>query len=47
VPKLVAVYARKTCQLVAALQAIGIALGGQAGARLAHRLGLPASRDTL
>jgi transposase len=33
--------------LIAALQAIGVALGGQAGARLAHRLGLPASRDTL
>jgi transposase len=47
VPELVAVYARKTCRLVAALQAIGMALGGQAGARLAHRLGLPASRDTL
>jgi len=29
------------------LQAIGVALGGQAGARLAHRLGLPTSRDTL
>jgi transposase len=47
VPELVAVSARKTCRLVAALQAIGRALGGQAGARLAHRLGLPASRDTL
>jgi transposase len=47
VPELVAVYARKTCRLVATLQAIGMALGGQAGARLAHRLGLPSSRDTL
>jgi transposase len=47
VPELVALYARKTCRLVAALQAIGMALGGQAGARLGHRLGLPASRDTL
>ena len=46
-PKLVAPYARKTHRLIAALQAIGVALGGQAGARLAHRLGLPASRDTL
>src|SRR5262245_54482269 len=46
VPELVAVYARKTCRLVAVLQAIGMALGGQAGARLAHRLGLPMSRDT-
>jgi transposase len=47
VPELVAPYARKTQRLIAALQAIGVALGGQAGARLAHRLGLPASRDTL
>jgi transposase len=47
VPDLVAAYARKTHRLLAALQAIGVALGGQAGARLAHRLGLPASRDTL
>jgi len=29
------------------LQAIGVALGGQAGARLTHRIGCPASRDTL
>jgi transposase len=47
VPELVASYARKTCRLITALQAIGVALGGQAGARLAHGLGLPASRDTL
>jgi transposase len=38
---------RKTQRLFTALQAIGVALGGQAGARLAHLLGLPASRDTL
>lgn len=47
VPELVAAYARKTHRLVAALQAIGMAHGGQAGARLTRRLGLPASRDTL
>jgi transposase len=47
VPELVAAYARKTHRLITALQAIGVALGGQAGARLAHRLGLPVSRDTL
>jgi transposase len=47
VPELVAAYARKTQRLLAALQAIGVALGGQAGAPLAHLLGLPASRDTL
>jgi transposase len=46
-PELVAAYARKTQRLVAALQAIGVALSGQAGARLTKRLGLPASRDTL
>jgi transposase len=47
VPELVAPYARKTHRLVTTLQAIGVALGGQAGARLTYRLGFPASRDTL
>jgi transposase len=47
VPELVASYARKTCRLITTLQAIGVALGGQAGARLTQRLGLPTSRDTL
>jgi transposase len=46
-PVLVAPYARKTPRLVATLQALGMALGGQAGARLTKRLGFPASRDTL
>lgn len=46
-PAWVAVYARHTCRLVAALQAIGIALGGNAGARLAARLRLPTSAATL
>jgi transposase len=46
-PALVVPYARKTQRLVAPLQAIGMALGGQAGARLTHRLGFLASRDTL
>jgi hypothetical protein len=41
VPELVATYARKTHQLVSALQAIGMALGGQTGARLARSLGFP------
>jgi len=40
-PELVSVYARQTGRLVAALQAIGIVLGGQAGARLAARLRPP------
>jgi transposase len=46
-PALVAVSARRTCRLVAALQAIGMALGGNAGARLAARLRLPTSAATL
>jgi transposase len=46
-PDFAAPYARKTMRLVKALQAIGIALGGQAGARLAARLRLPTSASTL
>ena len=46
VPELVAPDARKTHRLIAALQALGVALGGQAGAGLSKRIGLPASRDT-
>ena len=46
-PALVAVSARRTCRLVTALRAIGIALGGNAGARLAARLRLPTSAATL
>jgi transposase len=44
---LVAAYARKTHRLIAVLRAIGIALGGQTGARLAARLHLPTSPATL
>jgi transposase len=32
VPELVASYARKTCRVITTLQAIGVALGGQASA---------------
>jgi hypothetical protein len=39
--------ARRTHRLTTVLRAIGIALGGQAGARLAARLRLPASPATL
>ena len=39
-------WARRTCRLVAALQAIGMALGGNAGARLAAHLRLPTSPAT-
>ena len=44
---LVAPSARKTNRLITVLRAIGIALGGQAGARLAARLRLPTSPATL
>jgi transposase len=46
-PELVAAYGRKTHRLVTVLRAIGLALGGQAGARLAARLQLPTSPATL
>ena len=46
-PDLVAAYARHTHRLVTALRAIGMALGGKAGARLAARLRLPTSPATL
>ena len=46
-PNLVAAYGRQTMRLVNALQAIGIALGGNAGARLAAQLRLPTSAATL
>jgi transposase len=47
VPDLVATYGRHTHRLAIALRAIGLALGGQAGARLAARLQLPTSPSTL
>lgn len=46
-PRVVAHYARKTVRLNAALEPIGFALGGEAGARLARGLGLTVSTDTL
>jgi transposase len=46
-PDLVASYGRHTHRLATALQAIGLALGGNAGARLAACLRLPASPSTL
>jgi transposase len=47
VPDLVATYGRHTHRLATALRAIGLALGGQAGAQLAARLQLPTSPATL
>lgn len=46
-PSVVAHYARKTVRLNAALELIGFAVGGEAGARLARELGLLVSPDTL
>jgi transposase len=39
--------AQRTNRLTRALRAIGIALGGEAGQRLAQRLSMPGSRETL
>ncbi len=46
-PRVVARYARKTARLNAALELIGFASGGEAGARLARELGLTVSPDTV
>ena len=40
-------YARKTCRMAAVFGALGFACGGEGGARLAERLGMPVSPDTL
>jgi hypothetical protein len=47
VPELVTAYARKTRRLITVLRAIGMALGGNAGARLAAHLQLPTSPATV
>ena len=47
VPGLTTRYGRRTCGLQAVLEAVGLALGGRAGARLAGRLACTASRSTL
>jgi len=46
-PAVVARYARKTSRLTDALQLIGFAIGGEAGARAACQLGMTTSPDTL
>lgn len=46
-PETAAHYARRTLRLSTALDAISLALGGEAGARLAGRLGMTVSADTL
>lgn len=45
--ELVAPYGRQSKRLIAALQRIGLEVGGQAGARLARDLALPTSSRTL
>jgi hypothetical protein len=47
VPGLTTRYGRRTCGLQAVLQAVALALGGRAGARLTGRLACSASRSTL
>lgn len=42
-----ATYARTTAPLTQSHQGIGLALGGEAGARLARKLSMPTSADTL
>ena len=46
-PGLVVPWARRTLRLAARLLAMGLALGGAAGARLSQSLGLTVSRNTL
>ena len=46
-PDVAAPWARKTVRLAGRLAAVGLALGGVAGARLGSKLGLVASRNTL
>ncbi len=46
-PSLTRPYARRTSRMATALTHIGLALGGEAGARLAGDLQLPTSPDTL
>jgi transposase len=43
----IAAYARRTQRLEIALQRVGLALGGEAGARLLRALAIAASPDTL
>lgn len=46
-PSVAAAYARSTTRLADTLSAIAFACGGEAGARLSCRLGMPTSADTL
>ena len=46
-PELVAVYARRTRRLAAQQRAVGLSLGGQAGAKLLRSIAMPTSGDTV
>ena len=46
-PDFLARYSRRSLRLAAALEAVAFALGGQAGSRLALRLQMPCSGDSL
>jgi transposase len=46
-PQVVERYARKSLRLTDALRVLGFAIGGEAGSRVAVRLGMSASPDTL
>jgi len=46
-PEVAESYARTTCRMAKILLAIGLACGGEGGARLAERLAIPASPDGL
>jgi len=47
IPTFVAPYARRTLRLNEALRLIGLAVGGEAGSRLAIALGMSVSPDTI
>lgn len=47
VPNVAAAYARQTVRLAEALRGIAFTCGGEGGARLTRRLGMPTSPDTL
>jgi transposase len=47
IPGLTTRYGRRTCSLQTVLQAVALALGGRAGARLSDQLACSASRSTL
>lgn len=46
-PEVAAPYARQTCRLTRQLQVLGLALGGEAGKRLAGEVGIRTSADQL